>query len=106
MSISNQNESPYIAHVFVCTNDRKGARKSCADSNSQLVKDKLKTIVDQRGWKGRIRISTSGCMGLCEKGPNVIIYPQKIWFREVSPDELDRIVSALEEILAREREDN
>jgi len=58
-----QNESPYVVHVFVCTNDRKGERKSCADNNSQLVKDTLKAAVEERGWKGKMRVSTSGCQG-------------------------------------------
>ncbi len=95
-----QNESPYVAHVYVCTNDRGGERKSCADNNSQLIKAKLKDLVHQRGWQGKVRISTSGCMGLCEKGPNVMIYPQKIWFFEVSPDDVDEIVSTVEHIMA------
>ena len=63
-----QNESPYVSHVFVCTNDRGGERKSCADNNSQLIKSKLKDAVNEKGWKGKVRISTSGCMGLCAKG--------------------------------------
>jgi (2Fe-2S) ferredoxin len=95
-----QSESPYAAHVFVCTNDRQGARKSCADHNSPLTKAHLKSLVNERGWRGKVRISTSGCMGLCEKGPNVIIYPQRLWFSEALPDELDEIVSTLEHIMA------
>ena len=95
-----QNESPYVSHVFVCTNDRRGESKSCSDNNSQLVKAKLKDIVNDKSWKGKVRISTSGCMGLCVKGPNVIIYPQKIWFSEVSPDDVDEIVSTIERIMA------
>jgi (2Fe-2S) ferredoxin len=59
----------------------------------------LKAIVEEKGWKGKIRISTSGCMGLCAKGSNVMIYPQKIWFSGVTPDELDKIVSTLERIM-------
>ena len=58
-----QREIPYVAHVFVCTNDRRGDGKSCADHNSLLTKAKLKQAVDEKGWKGRVRISTSGCMG-------------------------------------------
>jgi (2Fe-2S) ferredoxin len=95
-----QNESPYVAHVFVCTNDRQGVRKSCADRKSLLTKAKLKDLVNARGWKGKVRISTSGCMGLCEKGPNVIIYPQRIWFSEALPAETEEIVSTLERIMA------
>ena len=41
-----QKESPYVSHVFVCTNDRAGIRKSCADNNSKLIKSKLKDKVN------------------------------------------------------------
>jgi (2Fe-2S) ferredoxin len=95
-----KNESPYLSHVFVCTNDRKGERKSCADNNSQSIRSKLKDAVDEKGWKGKVRISTSGCMGLCAKGSNVMIYPQKVWFSEVFPDDADEIVSTIEHIIA------
>jgi len=95
----DKHESPYIAHVLVCTNDRDGARKSCADNNSPLVKKKLKDAVYAKGWKGKIRISTSGCMGLCAQGSNVIIYPQKIWFSDVSPDNAGDIVATLESLM-------
>ena len=97
-----QNESPYVSHVFVCTNDRRGESKSCSDNNSQLVKAKLKDIVNENSWKGKVRISTSGCMGLCVNGPNVMIYPQKVWFSEVSPDDVDEIVSTIECIMANQ----
>ncbi len=91
-----QYESPYISHVFVCTNDRGGKRKSCADNDSPSVKSSLKAAVNARGWKGKVRISTSGCMGLCANGSNVMIYPQKIWFSGVMPDDVDGIMEVLE----------
>jgi (2Fe-2S) ferredoxin len=99
IKMPKQIESPYVSHVFVCTNDRGGERKSCADNNSQLIKTKLKDAVNEKGWKGKVRISTSGCMGLCANGPNVMIYPQQIWFSEVFPDDVDEIVSAIERIM-------
>ncbi len=95
-----QNESPFMAHVFVCTNDRDGERKSCADNNSKMVKSKLKEAVYDKGWKGKIRVSNSGCMGLCAKGSNVMIYPQKIWLSNIYPDDVDEIISILERIMA------
>jgi len=97
--MAKQKESPYICHVFVCTNDRKGERKSCADQNSPLISKTLKEEVGNRGWKKQVRVSQSGCMGLCAKGPNVMIYPQKIWFSEVSIDDVGQIVSQIEAIL-------
>jgi len=97
--MANKNESPYLAHVFVCTNDRNGERKSCADNNSQLVKAQLKEAVNDKGWKGQVRVSTSGCMGLCTKGSNVMIYPQQIWFSEVLPSDVDTIISTIERFM-------
>ncbi|AMV71358.1 (2Fe-2S) ferredoxin domain-containing protein [Desulfuromonas carbonis] len=95
-----QSQSPYTAHIFVCTNDRKGERKSCADNQSQLVRARLKEVADEKGWQGKVRISNSGCMGLCAQGPNVMIYPQKIWFSEVSPEDVEEIVAAMGRFLA------
>ena len=95
-----QNDSPFISHVFVCYKDRGGEKKSCADNNSKLIKSNLKKAVKERGWKGKVRISTSGCMGLCAKGANVIMYPQNVWFSEVFPDDVDEIVSTIERVMA------
>jgi len=97
--MDKQKESPYISHVFICTNDRKGERKSCSDNNSEEIKAKLKTIVNDKGWKEKVRVSTSGCMGLCANGPNVMIYPQKIWFSEVSIEDVETIVTTIERII-------
>jgi len=46
-----------------------------------------------------VRISQSGCLGLCAKGPNVILYPQKIWFSEVRGGDVDDILAKIGEIL-------
>ncbi len=95
-----RNQAPYLAHVFVCTNDRGGARKSCADSDSPRLKAALKELVNEQGWQGRVRVSTAGCLGLCAQGPNVLIYPQQIWFAEVSLADLDEIMATLEQLVA------
>jgi (2Fe-2S) ferredoxin len=39
-------------------------------------------------------------MGLCAKGSNVMIYPHKVWFSEVFPDDLDEIVSTIERVMS------
>jgi (2Fe-2S) ferredoxin len=93
--------SPYTCHVFVCTNDRRGERQSCADGGGNAkLKDYLKDQVEKRGWKGRVRVSSGGCMGLCGKGPNVMIYPQKAWFAAASPADGDRILAEIEQFLS------
>jgi (2Fe-2S) ferredoxin len=98
--MATKDTSPYVCHVFVCTNDREGKAKSCADGKSPLVRSALKEEINQRDWKGKVRVSQSGCMGLCQHGPNVILYPQKIWLSGVSPDDLGQVMSSIEPILA------
>lgn len=98
----DRQESPYVTHVFVCTNDRGGKQKSCADNDSPSVKARLKEAVHEKGWRGKVRISTSGCMGLCAKGSNVMLYPQRIWFSGVLPEDVDGILSDIEGFVAEE----
>jgi len=64
------------------------------------VRAKLKEAVNEKGGKGKVRVSQSGCMGLCAKGSNVMIYPQKIWFAGVFPDDVEEIVYTVEGIMA------
>ena len=94
----DEQKSPFDSHVFVCTNDREGRSKSCADGNSQQIRARLKAEINKRGWKGRVRVSQCGCMGLCAKGPNVMIYPQKSWFADVMPEDAEDIIARLEEM--------
>ncbi len=90
--------SPFVCHVFVCTNDRHGERKSCADGGSAALREQLKAAVNQRPHlKGRVRVSSSGCLGLCARGPNVMLYPQSIWFSGVTPAGLPQIMAAIEQ---------
>jgi len=99
--MAKQNESPYACHVFVCTNDRQGRRKSCADDNGVQIRQILKEEVTNRGWKPQVRVSQCGCLGLCADGPNVILYPQKIWFSEVSENDVSKVLEAVEGILKK-----
>ncbi len=95
--MQKQAESPYVAHVFVCTNNRNGARKSCADGGSEELKAALKEALHAKGWQGKVRVSSAGCLGVCDKGPNVMIYPQKLWFSEVCLSDVAELVALLDE---------
>jgi (2Fe-2S) ferredoxin len=101
-----QEISPYTCHVFVCTNDRHGDRKSCADGGGNgALKDYLKARVEELGWKGQVRVSSGGCMGLCGKGPNVVIYPQQILFTMVKPSDGDHIIEEIAGLLSAKTAD-
>jgi (2Fe-2S) ferredoxin len=77
-------ESPYQTHLFVCTKTRGDQRKSCGDGDNPDLKNILKDDVKKRGWKPAVRVSEASCLGVCDAGPNIMIYPQKIWLSEVT----------------------
>lgn len=89
--------TPYQCHLLICTKSRNNERKSCGDTDSPDLKKILKEAVVARGLKGRVRISDTGCLGVCEAGPNIMLYPQKIWFSGVTQDDLPEILETVEE---------
>jgi (2Fe-2S) ferredoxin len=96
----DEQKSPFDSHVFVCTNDRGGRARSCADGDSQQTRARLKAEIKKRDLRGHVRVSQCGCMGLCDKGPNVMIYPQKSWFPAATSDDAKDIIDRLEDMLA------
>jgi (2Fe-2S) ferredoxin len=92
-------KTPYKCHLFVCTRSRNGEEKSCADGDSTAIKSMLKDAINERGWKGIVRVSESGCQGVCSVGPNVMIYPQGNWLTQVKPTDVPDILNIVEQCI-------
>lgn len=95
----NKEYVPYVCHIFVCTNDRKGEEKSCSDGDSDAIRLMLKKEVKSRNWLDLVRISSCDCLGICKEGPNVVIYPQKIIFSDVKESAIPEIMEKVESLL-------
>jgi len=81
-------------HVFVCHNSRPAGspRPSCtADGNSGLHA-RLQQLVKAAGLGGRVRINKSGCLDQCEHGPMVVVYPEGVWYGNVTVEDAAAIV--------------
>ncbi len=87
---------PFRKIVFVCVNRRAGGEACCAARDSEAIAEALKSRVKALGLSRRIRVSKSGCQDLCARGPNVMVFPDGVWYAGVTPDDLDRIVAALQ----------
>lgn len=87
---------PFLRIVFVCTNERSdGSRVSCGDRGGAELRQRLKELVKQHGLRDRIRISASGCMDLCEEGPNLMHFPGNRWVCGASPDDAEKLFEEL-----------
>ncbi|MDZ8119274.1 (2Fe-2S) ferredoxin domain-containing protein [Pontiella agarivorans] len=92
-------KSRYKAHLFICNKSRTDGRKSCGHEVDPDLKTILKNEIRERGWKLFVRVSDCGCLGVCDAGPNIMIYPQKIWLSAVTRDDIPEILHILEEIM-------
>lgn len=84
----------FTHHIFVCCNQRSpGHERGCCDpSGSERLRNAFKAEVERRGLKPLVRANEAGCLDQCELGPNVVIYPQGIWYGHVQLEDVARIV--------------
>ena len=85
----------YQYHVFFCINQRDKGEACCANFNSKQWRDYVKERTKQLGIHrpGGVRINTAGCMGRCEQGPTIVIYPEGVWYTYVDQQDLDEIIN-------------
>ena len=90
--------TPYVCHIFVCSNvrDNKPENPGCGAKGGGTLKAILKEEIKNRGWRGKVRVSTTGCMGLCGTGPNILLHPQGIHFSAVTKNDLPAILESIQ----------
>ena len=77
-------------YLFVCENEREEGL--CCNPHGARIRELLKNAVKERGLAGKIRVSRSGCLDVCAEGPNVLLAPDYVWFKRVSPKDIDAIL--------------
>jgi (2Fe-2S) ferredoxin len=84
----------FTHHIFVCCNRREpGHSRGCCDpEGSEALRSAFKAEVKRRGLTPQVRANRAGCLDQCELGPTVVIYPQAIWYGNVSLQDVPRIV--------------
>ncbi|MCA8919224.1 MAG: (2Fe-2S) ferredoxin domain-containing protein [Planctomycetes bacterium] len=87
---------PYERHVFICMNERESGhpRGDCKSKGAEGVLLRFKELVAQKKLKPRIRAQKSGCLDTCELGVSVVVYPEAVWYKQVSPADVDEIVES------------
>ena len=91
-----QNKTPYDKQIFVCTNDAKGEKASCGDHQGEAVFRELRRLAKERGLHPRIRVAQAKCLGQCNTGVNIMIYPDNIWYSHVN---LENVTELAEKFL-------
>ena len=77
----------YRSQILVCTGT------GCASSNSHGIIAAFEEELKKAGIEKEVKVVHTGCFGLCENGPVVIIYPEGAFYSQIKVSDVERIVS-------------
>ncbi|HHZ02424.1 MAG TPA: NADH-quinone oxidoreductase subunit NuoF [Tissierellia bacterium] len=76
----------YRSHVLVCRGT------GCSSSKSELIAERFREKIKEVNLDNEVQVVITGCFGLCEEGPVVIIYPEGSFYARMTVDRVDEIV--------------
>lgn len=68
------------------------AGTGCISSGAYEVKEALDNELQKNNLEDKVRVILSGCHGFCEKGPLLIVYPEDIFYCEVTGEDMPELV--------------
>ena len=75
------------AHVLIC------GGTGCTSSGSAQIIERFEQKIKEAGLEKEVKVVRTGCFGLCEAGPVVIVYPEGTFYSRVKVEDVDEIVS-------------
>ena len=74
-------------NILVC------AGTGCTAGDSAILIKKLNEKLEEAGLAEEVKVVKTGCFGFCQKGPIVAVYPDRVYYTHVKPDDAERIVN-------------
>ncbi|MCI1965380.1 MAG: NADH-quinone oxidoreductase subunit NuoF [Oscillospiraceae bacterium] len=75
------------SHVLVC------GGTGCVSGGSGKIIAVLEQELKKQGLNQEIKVIETGCFGLCELGPVMVVYPEGAFYSKVRPQDIPEIVS-------------
>jgi (2Fe-2S) ferredoxin/precorrin-6B methylase 2 len=85
---------PFRFHVFVCDQQKPEGVPCCSCHGSAQVIDALRREIATHSLEDEVQVTVCGSLGLCDHGPNMIVYPEGIWYSGVGPADVPEIVDS------------
>ena len=64
----------------------------CSSSDSMEIIENLKPEIEKAGLSDHAEVQLTGCFGFCAKGPIVKVYPDNVFYVQVTPEDAREIV--------------
>ncbi|NLN56186.1 MAG: NADH-quinone oxidoreductase subunit NuoF [Clostridiales bacterium] len=74
------------SHILIC------AGTGCTSSGSDSIRAALVKELEDKGLSEEIKLVRTGCFGLCELGPIMIVYPEGVFYSRVTAADIPEIV--------------
>jgi (2Fe-2S) ferredoxin len=85
----------YDLHIFVCTNQRTGSEKlSCGEAHGLELVAEFKKQLKDLSLPLKIRTNRAGCLGICDYGPTIAIYPEGTFYVGVKKEDVKEIIQS------------
>ena len=85
---------PFRYHVFICDQKKPEGIPCCPARGSSATIDALRKEVAAPGLLEVVQVTTCGSMGLCERGPNLVVYPEGVWYSGVNAEDVPELVES------------
>ena len=85
---------PFRYHAFVCTQEKSEGVPCCSAAGSFGILDALHRELGTQGLADDVQVSSCGCLGICDSGPVMIVYPEGVWYTKLTNDDVPEIVSS------------
>ncbi len=79
-------EDTGVKDVLIC------GGTGCDSSGSKKIVECLKEEIAKAGLQSKVNVITTGCFGLCARGPIMIVYPEGSFYAHASVDRIPEIV--------------
>lgn len=81
-------------HVFICAQKRQPGhpRGSCTDKGCDTLAPAFAQAIIKRGLLNKISIVQTSCLGPCQVGANVLVYPGNVLYSWVEAGDVENIV--------------
>jgi len=84
---------PFRYHVYACQQEKPGTSLPCCSGRgSAQVLEALRKELAAQGLLNEVQITTCGSLGMCERGPNIVVYPEGTWYSGVQVADVPEVV--------------
>lgn len=82
-------------HVFFCCNQRPPGESCCNNFQASALQTYAKDRSAELGLRGKgsVRINKAGCLGRCDDGPVLVVYPDNVWYTYLDEEDVDEIIN-------------